>query len=476
MVCRAQIEATAKTFADWREAPPVLRCLPPVAGAVAWARSLFARLRRTMGQLRALEPLLEALDPGRRAVLAYTELARTMLAFEKQAFAAWCAGEAATAGPALQQPLLVRCAASIHSSSGDGINGEAAVSASAAPSSALESPFVVNLLPALLRLIREARHLDRMGFAVPELVVNVALQEGRLRVQAEALAGLLEHRRSAVGALSAAERALLRDQLARLDAVLEPALVRLNWVSLAVPQFVATATKASGGRRGRGAGCPWTFGCMACAPSSHHQSPRLPTQAIEQFQALSGQVKRHAVQIERAVAAIARTPLLPSLATGCSAGAGSVVAAAAAQQQEHQVLSLQEFYDRCEQARQAVVESLVARYRSISALLLKVEEAVTGSASGRAPKLAPYVAYWEHRVFAAISSAVLRAMNVLGTRLRGGRPLLHVQLALLASEVVVSPSMAEVSKQLSRLMRNVVDSAKAFVRWMDGTCLEAPPQ
>ena len=52
----------------------------------------------------------------------------------------------------------------------------------------------------------------------------------------------------------------------------------------------------------------------------------------------------------------------------------------------------------------------------------------------------------------------------------------QVALALLAPEVVVVPSTAEASKQLGRLLRNLVESAKPFVRWMDGTCLPAPEQ
>lgn len=46
----------------------------------------------------------------------------------------------------------------------------------------------------------------------------------------------------------------------------------------------------------------------------------------------------------------------------------------------------------------------------------------------------------------------------------------------MAPEVVVSPSTSEASKQLGRLLRNLVESAKPFVRWMDGTCAEAPEQ
>jgi dynein heavy chain len=63
-----------------------------------------------------------------------------------------------------------------------------------------------------------------------------------------------------------------------------------------------------------------------------------------------------------------------------------------------------------------------------------------------------------------------------GNSQAGRPPLFRVALALLQPEVVVAPSTGEVSKQLGRMLRNLVESAKPFVRWMDATCLEAPEQ
>ena len=54
--------------------------------------------------------------------------------------------------------------------------------------------------------------------------------------------------------------------------------------------------------------------------------------------------------------------------------------------------------------------------------------------------------------------------------------LLQVRLSLIPPEVVLAPSTGEVTKQLLRTMRNLAESAKAFRRWMDGTCLECPEQ
>lgn len=429
-----EIKATAKTFQEGMHSPPIARNMPPVAGAIKWSRDLFARVKRTMALLQRLDGDLASLDAGQRASSAYLDLARSMLEFEKACFKDWCTSEAAIM-PALQQPLLLR----------KDLRPAVGSEAAPAPQAAHVAPnttgdaaaLAVNLSPQLLQLIREAKYLDRLGFAVPELAVSVALQEGRFHQQAESLAALLEHRRQVVAALSSAERALLSDHLASLDRALLPGVERLNWVSLAVPEFVGSATKA-----------------------------------IEQFQALSAQVAKHASMIEKVVRAISSAQLLSLAPAAVGPAAGG---------QGGSVPTLQEFYEECEHARLGVVEGLVARYRSISALLLKVEEAVVGTSTGRAAKLAPYAAYWERRIFSALNQLVLNAMETLQTRLHGSArqsrgPLLRISLELLQPEVVVTPSMAEVGKQLSRLMRNLVDSSKSFVRWMDGTCVEAPEQ
>lgn len=43
----------------------------------------------------------------------------------------------------------------------------------------------------------------------------------------------------------------------------------------------------------------------------------------------------------------------------------------------------------------AGVEAALKRYRSLTPLLIKVEEVVAGTASGTSPALAGYYAYWE---------------------------------------------------------------------------------
>ena len=76
-------------------------------------------------------------------------------------------------------------------------------------------------------------------------------------------------------------------------------------------------------------------------------------------------------------------------------------------------LELTELADQIDRRRTDAVEQLVKKYRTINPLLGKIEEVVLGSNSGKAPALAGYYHYWERAVFAALNTAILRAMTTL---------------------------------------------------------------
>ena len=140
-------------------------------------------------------------------------------------------------------------------------------------------------------------------------------------------------------------------------------------------------------------------------------------------------------------------------------------------------------------------------YRTVPQLLGKVEEVVVGSNSGRAPALAAYYHHWEMCIFNALNAMVLNSMDSLlsmmqqrtkerrgttaaaapggvgqGAAAQAPPPLFRVRLTLSNPEVLVTPTLQDMSKMLSKIWRNMVESTKLFVRWMHGTCVETPEQ
>lgn len=63
----------------------------------------------------------------------------------------------------------------------------------------------------------------------------------------------------------------------------------------------------------------------------------------------------------------------------------------------------QEYFEYIEQERVKDLEILARKYRAIGPLLTKMEGLVVHTNTGRSPKLARYYAFWERKVYEALT-------------------------------------------------------------------------
>jgi dynein heavy chain, axonemal len=123
-----------------------------VAGSIKWSRALFARVKQTMAKLFSVEGEMMALELGQKVNQKYLALARQVMTFEKDLFKCWVGTIDSAALSYLKLNILTR-------------NAET-------------NNIIVNFSDGLVRLMRETRYLDRMGFDIPEVALNITLQEG----------------------------------------------------------------------------------------------------------------------------------------------------------------------------------------------------------------------------------------------------------------------------------------------------------
>ena len=85
--------------------------------------------------------------------------------------------------------------------------------------------------------------------------------------------------------------------------------------------------------------------------------------------------------------------------------------------------------------------------------------------------------YWEKRIYNAIAEMIISSMAALVGMLqcKDGPPLFKVFVALNGKELVVTPSLTDVDKNITKVIRNIAESARFFVRWMHGTCIKTGP-
>jgi dynein heavy chain, axonemal len=122
-----------------------------VAGSIKWSRALFARVKQTMSKLYLVEDEMMALELGHKVNHKYLSLARQVMNFEKGLFKQWLSSIDSVTLAYLKLNILSR--------------------------DPTTSRVVVNFSNGLVQLMRETRYLDRMGFGIPEIALNVTLQE-----------------------------------------------------------------------------------------------------------------------------------------------------------------------------------------------------------------------------------------------------------------------------------------------------------
>lgn len=106
--------------------------------------------------------------------------------------------------------------------------------------------YYVNFSPELTEIITETKYLEQLGFMVPELARNVALQEEKFSRYVDGLKRMLARYYDALSLLNAAEMQLLDDHIKDLQRVLRAGYKRLNWNSLGIPDFIGRCSHAIG--------------------------------------------------------------------------------------------------------------------------------------------------------------------------------------------------------------------------------------
>lgn len=441
-----ELEKLDEQFQRYKHRPPVFKNHPPVAGAISWARALYLRAKKPILRFRAMNDLLKS-PHGEEAKEKYLVFARAVDAYIKQLHKDWKDKVPALTNECLKQSIL----------------GPKLVEAGKSDTGIMvyrlpPPPFYANFAPELTLIIKEAKYLDRLGFEIPEEALNVTLQEDKYHQHVQELTLMLRHYDSLLAELTPVETHLLKTQLKDLEDVLRVGFSPLNWNSQRVMSFIENCNKS-----------------------------------LNQFANLVSQIHKSSKMVEEIVVGIENTLLIKI-----------------DDFEEGIVTEVGEFYELVERNRMQRIEELVQSYRSIGPLLIKVEEIVAGVNTGTSSKMATYYMYWERRIFNAITKMIIASMTTFqallnvhtkdisgggsamgmsaSSGLNGGNrnrleeasklkrpPLCKVKATMNGKDIIVTPSLSDMYKFLSKSVKHIVESAKAFIRWMHGTCRETEP-
>jgi len=291
-------------------------------------------------------------------------------------------------------------------------------------------PYRVAFAHELKMIIKESRYLDKLGFRIPEPALNVTLQGKKYQDIIRSLNEKLHEYDRLIGALSSVERKLLRAQIDDLNTTIKGCFYPLNWTSQRIPSYIEELNLA-----------------------------------LERFGSIISQVHKNGAMINDVINKIANTLLIRG--NDLRQPDGSV-----------QPMDISEFFEAVDKRRTERLDALVHDYQTIGeSFLMKVEEVVAKTATGFSPVLAVYYHYWERCIYNAITKMIICSMATFMGMLqcKEGPPLFKVLVSLNGKDLMISPSLTEVDKLITKGSKGMVESAKRFVRWMHGTCLRTEP-
>ncbi|KAJ8266677.1 hypothetical protein GJAV_G00133350 [Gymnothorax javanicus] len=285
--------------------------------------------------------------------------------------------------------------------------------------------YAVNFDPKLLEIIAETKYLEQLGYQVPKLARSVALQEVSFLRQVNGLTALVERYHFLMNTLNDAEFSLLTEQIAELRRVMGSGHKRLNWNALGILDYITRCNLA-----------------------------------LTNFESLVYQIQKNVNDINLKIQAIESANLfkLPPLDRG------------------NDLLGVKEFCELMEKERLKDISLLSRKYNAIHPLLTKMESLIMQTNTGKAKRMAHYYAHWEKKIFDALTKMVVRNIQDFNQALSGNVLLFRIDTILAAPEIILQPKNVEVYKLVMHCVADCLESTKKFVRWMDGTCIECPPQ
>jgi len=121
-----------------------------------------------------------------------------------------------------------------------------------------------------------------------------------------------------------------------------------------------------------------------------------------------------------------------------------------------------------------MISDLVKDYQLIGDQYLKsIEESTVKNSTndgGKSEAMGAYYAYWERRIFNAITKMIVRALAANKTLYnRNEKPyLIRMTSSYNFPEILFHPTENELKTILEKFNRNILDSAKQFGRWWEG--------
>lgn len=104
---------------------------------------------------------------------------------------------------------------------------------------AVELRYVLNYDPRINEIITETKYMEQLGYPIPDIARNLALQEDKFARYALRLKKMLDNYHMLLASLDESETQLLDEHLHELKRAIRPGAKRLNWNALGINDYLS---------------------------------------------------------------------------------------------------------------------------------------------------------------------------------------------------------------------------------------------
>ncbi|OWK54873.1 Dynein heavy chain 10, axonemal [Lonchura striata] len=230
-----EVEIVEQIFVQNLKDPPLYKNHPPVAGAIAWSRSLSHRIRHTITRFQEEEGLL-ASKRGQDVQQIYLQVTKKMEEYEAQKYRQWRERTEHVLPLLLKDTLLTLVA----DEAATNVNLETSEQSSATDEAFTIRKsvcFALNFSPEIQEIIIETKYMEQLGLPIPEMARYVALQEDKYLRYTNKLKVMLDRYHKLMEMMNEAETKLLDHYVQELWSILKAGHKRLTWKSVGAKEF-----------------------------------------------------------------------------------------------------------------------------------------------------------------------------------------------------------------------------------------------
>lgn len=266
--------------------------------------------------------------------------------------------------------------------------------------------------------------MEQLGYPIPDIARNLALQEDKFARISISLKKMLDNYHMLLASLDDSETLLLESHLHDLKRTIRPGAKRLNWSALGINDYL---TKCNSN--------------------------------ISKLESMVNQIKKNSKDIQQFLGEIQSVDLFPKPALNAD---GSLT-------------QCQNYFEFIEAKRRQDMAEIAKKYKLIGPLVTKVEGLVFGTNSSKQTKMISYYNYWEKEIYNTILKMIVSNLTNFNNSLTLTDPLFQIETILAIPDISFYPSQNELGKLIKQCVRDCIEVANYFPRWMNGTCKECLP-